>query len=51
MPIRKESGITVHVVDERIDTGAVVMLQKIPIDDRGCFWPADCRNWASWVLR
>ncbi|MBK7308653.1 MAG: hypothetical protein IPO01_12900 [Chitinophagaceae bacterium] len=33
----KESGITVHVVDENIDTGPVVMQQKIPIDDRDTF--------------
>lgn len=33
----KESGITVHVVDENIDTGPVVMQQKILIDDRDTF--------------
>lgn len=33
----KESGITVHVVDENIDTGPVVMQQKIPIGDRDTF--------------
>jgi methionyl-tRNA formyltransferase len=33
----KESGITVHVVDENIDTGPIVMQQKIPIDDRDSF--------------
>lgn len=33
----KESGITVHVVDENIDTGPVVLQQKIPIDDRDTF--------------
>lgn len=32
-----ESGITVHTVDEHIDTGPVVMQQKIPIDDRDTF--------------
>lgn len=33
----KESGITVHVVDENIDTGPVVLQKKIPIDDRDSF--------------
>lgn len=33
----KESGITVHVVDENIDTGPVVMQQKIPIGERDSF--------------
>ena len=32
-----ESGITVHVVDENIDTGPIVMQQKIPIDDKDTF--------------
>jgi methionyl-tRNA formyltransferase len=32
-----ESGITVHVVDEHIDTGPIVMQQKIPIDDQDTF--------------
>jgi methionyl-tRNA formyltransferase len=31
------SGITVHVVDENIDTGPIVMQQKIAIDDRDTF--------------
>lgn len=31
------SGITVHIVDENIDTGPVVMQQKIPVDDRDTF--------------
>ncbi len=33
----KESGITVHVVDENIDTGPVVMQHKIAIEDRDTF--------------
>ncbi len=33
----KESGITIHVVDENIDTGPVVMQQKTAIDDRDTF--------------
>lgn len=32
-----ESGITVHVVDEHIDTGPIVIQQKIPIDDTDTF--------------
>jgi methionyl-tRNA formyltransferase len=32
-----ESGITVHVVDEQIDTGPIVMQQKIPIEDNDTF--------------
>lgn len=32
-----ESGITVHLVDEHIDTGPIVMQQKIPIDDSDTF--------------
>ena len=32
-----ESGITIHVVDENIDTGPIVMQQKIPIDERDTF--------------
>jgi methionyl-tRNA formyltransferase len=33
----KESGITIHIVDENIDTGPIVLQQKIPIDDRDTF--------------
>ena len=33
----KESGITVHEVDENIDTGPIVLQQKISIDDRDTF--------------
>jgi methionyl-tRNA formyltransferase len=33
----KESGISIHVVDEHIDTGPVVLQQKISIDDRDTF--------------
>jgi methionyl-tRNA formyltransferase len=33
----KESGITIHVVDENIDTGPIVLQQKIPIDDKDTF--------------
>ena len=32
-----ESGITVHIVDENIDTGPIIMQQKIPIDDKDTF--------------
>ena len=32
-----ESGITVHVVDENIDTGPIVMQQKIAIEDKDTF--------------
>lgn len=32
-----ESGITVHVVDENIDTGPIVLQQKIPIDEKDTF--------------
>jgi methionyl-tRNA formyltransferase len=32
-----ESGITVHIVDENIDTGPIVLQQKIPIDDKDTF--------------
>ena len=32
-----ESGITVHMVDENIDTGPIVVQQKIPIDDSDTF--------------
>jgi len=31
------SGITIHLVDEGIDTGAIVMQQKIPIEERDTF--------------
>lgn len=32
-----ESGISIHIVDEGIDTGPMVMQQKIPITDRDTF--------------
>lgn len=32
-----ESGITVHIVDENIDTGPIVLQQKIPIEDNDTF--------------
>jgi methionyl-tRNA formyltransferase len=32
-----ESGITVHIVDENIDTGPVVLQQKIPIEHNDTF--------------
>lgn len=32
-----ESGISIHLVDENIDTGPVVMQQKIAIEDRDTF--------------
>jgi len=32
-----ESGITIHLVDEKIDTGPIVMQQKIPINDTDTF--------------
>ncbi len=32
-----ESGITVHIVDENIDTGPIVLQQKITIEDRDTF--------------
>ncbi len=32
-----ESGITIHLVDENIDTGPIVMQQKIPITDIDTF--------------
>jgi methionyl-tRNA formyltransferase len=32
-----ESGITVHIVDENIDTGPIVLQQKIPIEDSDTF--------------
>lgn len=32
-----ESGITVHIVDENIDTGPIVMQQKIAIEDMDTF--------------
>ncbi len=32
-----ESGITVHIMDEGIDTGPVVMQQRIPVGDRDTF--------------
>ncbi len=32
-----ESGITIHMVDEHIDTGPIVMQQKIAIEDRDTF--------------
>lgn len=33
----KESGITIHVVDENIDTGPIVLQQRIPIEDKDTF--------------
>lgn len=32
-----ESGITIHIVDEHIDTGPIVMQQKIAIEDKDTF--------------
>ena len=32
-----ESGITVHMIDENIDTGPIVLQQKIPIEDNDTF--------------
>ena len=32
-----ESGITVHIVDANIDTGPIVLQQKIPIDEKDTF--------------
>lgn len=32
-----ESGITIHLVDENIDTGPIVMQEKIPINDTDTF--------------
>lgn len=32
-----ESGITIHLVDENIDTGPIVMQQKISIEDKDTF--------------
>lgn len=31
------NGITVHIADENIDTGPIVMQQKIPVDDKDTF--------------
>jgi len=37
LQFEKQSGITVHIADERIDGGPIVMQQAIPIDDNDTF--------------
>ena len=49
LQFESHSGITVHVMDEHIDTGPVILQQKIPIEDTDTL-VSNAGNWVCWEL-